>query len=97
MREDEARGRQGPQRRAVELLVEGTAADAQLLHRPVVELVPRLAAGTAHRYRRASSARRLDPARGRLFTRARISAAIHRTERGPMRIGAGIPPRSTAA
>ena len=39
LREDVTRGRQGPQRLAVELLVEDAAADAQLLHRPVVELV----------------------------------------------------------
>ena len=38
-REDVARGRQGSQGRAVELLVEGAPADAELLHRPVVELV----------------------------------------------------------
>ncbi len=37
VREDVACDGQGPQRRAVELLVEGAAADAQLLHRPVVE------------------------------------------------------------
>ena len=39
MRENVARGRQGLERRPVDLLVEGAAADAQLLHRPVVELV----------------------------------------------------------
>ena len=39
LREDVARGRQGAQGRTVGLLVEGAAADAQLLHRPVVELV----------------------------------------------------------
>ena len=39
LREDVTRGRQGPQRLAVELLVEDAAADAQLLHRLVVELV----------------------------------------------------------
>ena len=39
LREDVARGRQGLEGRTVELLVEGAAADAQLLHRPVVELV----------------------------------------------------------
>ena len=39
VRQDVARGRQGPERRPVDLLVEGAAADAQLLHRPVVELV----------------------------------------------------------
>ena len=39
VREDVARGRQGLEGRTVELLVERAAADAQLLHRPVVELV----------------------------------------------------------
>ena len=39
LREDVARGGQGSQRRAVELLVQRAAADAQLLHRPVVQLV----------------------------------------------------------
>ena len=39
LREDVARGRQGAQGRPVGLLVKGTAADAQLLQRPVVELV----------------------------------------------------------
>ena len=38
-REDVARDRQGPQGGAVELLVEGAAADAELLQRPVVERV----------------------------------------------------------
>ena len=38
-REDVARGRRGPQGGAVELLVEGAAADAELLQRPVVERV----------------------------------------------------------
>ena len=37
--QDVAGGGQGPQRRAVELLVEGAAADAELLHWPVVEFV----------------------------------------------------------
>ena len=37
--QDVARGGEGPQSRAVELLVEGAAADAELLQRPVVELV----------------------------------------------------------
>ena len=39
VREDVARSGQGPQRRAVELLVEGAAADAELLNRPVVQRV----------------------------------------------------------
>ena len=39
MRQAVARGGQGPERRAIELLVETAAADAQLLQRPVVELV----------------------------------------------------------
>ena len=39
VRQDVTRGRQGPQRRAIDLLVQGAAADAQLLHGPVVELV----------------------------------------------------------
>ena len=39
LREDVARGRQGLEGRTVELLVEGAAADAELLQRPVVELV----------------------------------------------------------
>ena len=38
-REDVGRGRRGPQGGAVELLVEGAAADAKLLQRPVVERV----------------------------------------------------------
>ena len=38
-RQDVAVGRQGSERRTVELLVEGTPADTELLHRPVVELV----------------------------------------------------------
>ena len=36
VRQDVTRGRQGPQRRAIDLLVQGAAADAQLLHGPVV-------------------------------------------------------------
>ena len=39
LRQDVAVGGQRSERRAVELLVEGAAADAELLHRPVVEVV----------------------------------------------------------
>ena len=97
VRQDVTRGRQGSERRAVDLLVQGAAADAQLLHGPVVELVEQECArltgggwpvrvrqeeGVTNHLHPESCARRCEAA-GEALTGARTGRAIeHRKNRG---------------